>query len=144
MILGLLAVAAVGVADVARLDWIAGTWVQEKPDALVREMWLPPRDGAMAGVTLTTRPGKPPIAEYAKITVEPAGVTFTATVGAQAPTPFVLLPGAAGEAVFENKAHDFPQRVFYRRCGADLCAGIEGVVNGKSEREEWRYTRLKP
>jgi hypothetical protein len=94
--------------------------------------------------TLTTRPGKAPIVEYAKITVEPAGVTFTATVGVQPPTPFVLLSGAAGEAVFENKAHDFPQRIFYRRCGAGLCAGIEGVVNGKPKREDWRYTRLQP
>jgi hypothetical protein len=142
MILGLLVAGAVA-ADVAALDWMAGTWVQEKPAATVREMWLPPRDGAMAGVTLTTRPGKPPIAEYAKITVEPAGVTFTATVGSQPPTPFVLLPGQPGEAVFENKAHDFPQRVFYRRCGADLCAGIEGVVNGKAERQDWRYLRAK-
>jgi Domain of unknown function (DUF6265) len=143
MILAMLAAGAVA-ADVAKLDWLAGTWVQEKPGAVVREMWLPPRDGAMAGVTLTTRPGKPPIAEYAKITVEPEGVTFTAVVGRQPPTPFVMLRGKAGEAVFENKAHDFPQRVFYRRCGADLCAGIEGVVKGKAEREEWRYVRAKP
>jgi hypothetical protein len=143
MILGLLAAGAVA-ADVAKLDWMAGTWVQEKPGALVREMWLPPRDGAMAGVTLTTSPGKPPVVEYARITAEPEGVTFTAIVGRQPPTPFVLLPGKDGEAVFENKAHDFPQRVLYRRCGADLCAGIEGVMNGKAEREEWRYRRAKP
>ena len=143
MIVAMLATGAVA-ADVAKLDWLAGTWVQEKPGAVVREMWLPPRDGAMAGVTLTTRPGKPPIAEYAKITVEPEGVTFTAVVGRQPPTPFVMLPGKDGEAVFETKAHDFPQRVFYRRCGADLCAGIEGVVKGKAEREEWRYVRAKP
>jgi hypothetical protein len=131
-------------AEVAGLDWMAGTWVQEKAGGAVREMWLAPRDGAMAGVTLTTRPGKPPVVEYAKITVEPAGATFTALVGTQPPTPFVLPPGKAGEAVFENKAHDFPQRVFYRRCGADLCAGIEGTLNGKLEREEWRYRRSAP
>jgi hypothetical protein len=143
MILALLAAGAVA-ADVAKLDWLAGTWIQEKPDAVVREMWLPPRDGAMAGVTLTTKAGKPPVAEYAKITVEPQGVTFTAIVGRQPPTPFVLLPGKPGEAVFENKAHDFPQRVFYRRCGRDLCAGVEGQVEGKLEREAWRYTRVRP
>ena len=119
-------------------------WSQKKNGAEVREMWLPPRDGAMAGVTLTTRKGKPAVAEYGKISVEKEGVTFTAMVGAQPPTPFVLVPGKDGEAVFENKTHDFPQRVFYRRCGADLCAGIEGTANGKPQREEWRYTRLTP
>ena len=42
---------------------------------------------------------------------------------------------------FENKAHDFPQRVIYRRCGAQLCARIEGVIGGKPQGEEWRYSR---
>ncbi len=143
MILELLAVAAVA-PDVQKLDWLAGTWVQQKPGAVVREMWLPPLDGAMAGVTQTTRSGKPAIIEFARITVEPEGVTYTAFVGRQPPTPFVLLPGKPGEAVFENKAHDFPQRVFYRRCGADLCAGIEGVRNGNPVREEWRYRHARP
>lgn len=143
MILAMLAAAAVA-ADVAKFDWLAGTWLQERDGGAVREMWLPPRDGAMAGVTLTTRPGKPPLVEFAKITAEPEGVTFTAIVGRQPPTAFVLLPGKEGEAVFENKAHDFPQRVFYRRCGADLCAGIEGVADDRVERQEWRYTRAKP
>ncbi len=140
----MLAAASVGAADVGKLGWLAGTWVQEKDGATVREMWLPPRDGAMAGVTLTTRPGKPPLVEFAKITVEPEGVTFTAVVGRQPPTAFVLVAGGDGEAVFENKAHDFPQRVFYRRCGADLCAGIEGVSDDGVERQAWRYTRAKP
>ena len=126
---------------VARLGWMAGTWVQQTGGETVREMWLPPRDGATAGATLTTRPGKPPVAEYAKITLEPAGVTYTALVGGQPPTPFVLRPGKPGEAVFENKAHDFPQRVIYRRCGAGLCARIEGAMGGKPLAQEWRYSR---
>jgi hypothetical protein len=144
MILGLLAAATV-VTDIAHLDWLAGTWVQVKPGATVREMWLPPQDGAMAGLTLTTRSGKRPVAEYAKITVEDQGLTFTAIVDGQPPTPFVLKKGRqADEALFENLAHDFPQRVIYRRCGPDLCARIEGVVGGKPQAVDWRYSRLKP
>ncbi|MGZ6013021.1 MAG: DUF6265 family protein [Caulobacteraceae bacterium] len=140
MIAAALAAAAIS-ADVSQLDWLAGTWSQAQDGGHVREMWLPPQDGAMAGVTLTTRPGRPPRAEYAKITREPAGLTYTAVVGAQPPTPFVQIPDADGRLVFENRAHDFPQRVFYRRCGADLCGGIEGTLDGKPRREEWRYTR---
>jgi hypothetical protein len=143
MILAALAAAAVQ-GDVAKLGWMAGTWVEEKPAAVVREVWLPPRDGAMAGATLSTRPGKPPVAEYAKITAEPAGVTYTAVVGGQPPTPFVLVADKDGEAVFENKAHDFPQRVIYRRCGDGLCARIEGTVGGKALAQEWRYSRVAP
>lgn len=132
------------VRDMAKLDWMAGAWIEEKAGAVVREMWLAPRDGAMAGATLTQRPGRAPVAEYARITVEPAGVTYTAVVGGQPPTPFVLRPGPAGQAVFENRAHDFPQRVIYRRCGADLCARIEGMVGGKLKGQDWRYRRIRP
>jgi hypothetical protein len=144
MILGLLAAAAVAGAAQDLPAWLAGTWGQTKKNETVTEMWLGPQDDAMAGVTLTTHPGGSPArAEYAKITREPAGLTYTAVVGDQPPTPFVAVPGHDGWLVFENKAHDFPQRVFYRRCGSDLCAGVEGVVRGNLERQEWRYTRVR-
>lgn len=129
-------------AQVADLAWMAGSWSQETTKGTVRETWLPPLQDATAGMTQTHRPGKPPITEFSTITREPAGVTFTAYVGGQPPTPFVLKPGKPGEAVFENLAHDFPQRVIYRRCGADLCARIEGTVDGQVRGVDWRYRRL--
>jgi hypothetical protein len=97
----------------------------------------------MAGAGQTNRGTHPPQVEHMKITAEPAGATFTAIIPGQPATPFVLLPGKDGEAVFENKAHDFPQRVIYRRCGEDLCARVEGVIKGKAEAEAWRYRRLR-
>ncbi|HEY8573183.1 DUF6265 family protein [Phenylobacterium sp.] len=145
MIAALIAALALdGAAEVAKLEWMAGSWVSERDGVVVRETWLAPRDGAMAGAAQTNQPGRKPSIEFTRITAEPAGVTFTAIVGSQPPTPFVLKPGADGEAVFENLAHDFPQRVIYRRCGADLCARVEGQVKGKLQGDEWRYTRIKP
>ncbi len=132
-------------ADVAKLAWMAGSWAEtSKSGAVTRETWLPPLDGAMAGAGQTTKPGKPAAFEFATITAEPAGVTFTAHVAGQPATPFVLKPGAEGEAIFENLAHDFPQRVIYRRCGEDLCAAIEGEQAGKPLRIQWRYQRIAP
>ncbi|MFZ5718493.1 MAG: DUF6265 family protein [Pseudomonadota bacterium] len=127
--------------DLSQLSWLAGIWIAERDGVTVRETWLAPLDGAMAGAGQTNRPGRRPFVEHMKITAEPAGVTFTAFVPGQPPTPFVLLPGPDGEATFENKAHDFPQRVIYRRCGEDLCAAVEGEVSGELKREEWRYRR---
>jgi len=129
--------------DVARLAWMAGSWIETKDGVVTRETWLPPLGGAMAGAGQSNRPGKPAFIEHFKITAEPAGATYIAIIPGQAPAPFVLLPGQDGEAVFENKAHDFPQRVIYRRCGPDLCARIEGAIQGKPEFEEWRYRRIK-
>lgn len=146
MMLAILAAAVVladAAAEVAKLDWMAGSWVQEKDGVTVRETWLAPKDGVMGGVGQTNRPGRKPFVEFVKISAEPAGATFTAALPGQAPTAFVLVSGKDGEAVFENKAHDFPQRVIYRRCGEDLCGRIEGMVKGKLESEDWRYTRIR-
>jgi len=127
--------------DVQALAWLAGSWVQRSENLTVREVWTVPQDGAMAGASQTNRAGKRPFVEFMTIAAEPAGATFTARIEGQPPTPFVLKPGAKDEATFENLAHDFPQRVIYRRCGEDLCARIEGMVKGKLKSQDWRYVR---
>jgi hypothetical protein len=131
-----------GAGDVAKLAWMTGTWRELDGTTVTRETWLAPLDGAMGGVGQTTKPGKPAKFEYMSITDEPAGVTFTAYLKGQDPTPFVLKPGPDGVAVFENLAHDFPQRVIYRRCGVQLCGAIEGKADGKTISIEWRYDRV--
>ena len=141
MILAMLAAAVLAAPD---FSWMVGTWSQTKAGTTTREMWLSPLDGAMSGVTQTNTGGKLVSVEVASITTEPAGVTFTARPQGQPPTPFVLRPGKTGEAVFENLAHDFPQRVIYRRCGQDLCARIEGTMYGKAQAMDWRYKRVSP
>ncbi|MET0336620.1 MAG: DUF6265 family protein [Caulobacter sp.] len=131
------------VQPAGELSWLVGTWTEKTPEREVVETWAAPVNGVMTGKSVTTRPGRKDFVETMTITTEPAGPTFTATIPGQAPTAFVRLPGPPGEAVFENKAHDFPQRVFYRLCGEDLCAAIEGVVKGQAERREWRYKRAR-
>ncbi len=137
------AVALTGADEVAKLDLLTGSWAQNRDSVSVRETWLAPGDGVMAGMSQTNRPGKKPFVEFMKISAEPAGVTFTAIIPGQPPTPFVRLVGPDGEATFENKAHDFPQRIIYRRCGIDLCARIEGTLGGTPQFQEWRYVRIK-
>jgi hypothetical protein len=95
-------------SSVARLSWLTGSWSETKGDVTTRETWEA-LDGALVGTGETLRAGKRTSGEQMKITAEAAGATFSAVVSpGQPPTPFVLLPGREGEAVFENKAHDFP------------------------------------
>jgi hypothetical protein len=136
------AMAAAGALTMADFAWMAGDWIEEAPGAVTRETWLPARDGTMAGVGQTARPGKPVRVEFMTITERPGGLAFTGIVDGQAPTVFVLRPGADGEAVFENLAHDFPHRVIYWRCDADLCGRIEGLRDGTPRRIDWRYRRV--
>jgi hypothetical protein len=131
-------------ADVAGFEWMSGTWIARTPDgAIVRETWSASNGRAMTGVGQTVREGRPAVTEFMTITAEAAGITFTAYPDGQPATAFVLRPGGEG-AVFENLAHDFPQRVIYRPCGVDLCARIEGRVNGEMKGVDWRYRRVGP
>jgi hypothetical protein len=45
---------------------------------------------------------------------------------------------------FENKEHDFPQRIIYRIINPDsVVARIEGVKNGKPGSFDYYYKRIK-
>ena len=56
---------------------------------------------------------------------------------------FPAIEIADGVLVFENRAHDFPQRVIYRR-GADgrLDARIEGTIDGQPRAVDFPYRRV--
>jgi hypothetical protein len=50
---------------------------------------------------------------------------------------------APGRVVFENAAHDFPQRVIYRRDGERLVARIEGRLRGEARGRDWVFERVR-
>ena len=142
--LALLALVLPGAAQSgARFDWMIGRWVQTEAAATISETWEATAPGTLSGIGRTERPGRPIFEERMTIRSSPTGATFTAELPGQPPTSFALKARRAGMAVFENKAHDFPQRVIYRRCGEDLCARIEGVMDGKAASESWRYRRVR-
>lgn len=146
MILALLAVSMTThavAAGVATPNWMVGTWSMVQDGVTTRETWLPPLGGAMAGATVTADTSKPASIEFASITTGKDGLIYTAVVNGQPPTAFVRKSGSSAELVFENLEHDFPQRVIYRQCGNDLCARIEGLMNGKLQAMDWRYRRVK-
>jgi hypothetical protein len=108
---------------------------------VVSETWLAPEGGVMPGVGRTIRPGRTEV-EYMRIDEAEGTLVFIALVAGQPPTAFPAISVTAEGVVFENPAHDFPQRVIYRRCGVQLCARIEGMVDGKVRGMDWRYDRV--
>ncbi|MBI1408255.1 MAG: hypothetical protein GC145_19255 [Caulobacter sp.] len=96
----------------------------------------------MPGIGRTTKAGKARV-EFMRIDeAADGGLVFTAILPGQPPTPFAARTLAADRVEFENLDHDYPQRVIYARCGADLCAAIEGEQGGEIKRIDWRYSRV--
>ena len=125
------------------LAWLTGEWVQTTQKGEVRETWLPARGGAMAAVNQTLREGRTRQMEFIMLTETPDGLVYTAIVAGQPPTPFRLTSLEGGRAVFENQEHDFPKKIIYEPCDADLCAAIEGPMDGQTRRMSWRFKRAR-
>jgi len=131
-------------ARVASLDWLAGTWTQVRGDETVSESWLGPGNGLMVAVNLTKRGDARKSFEFLRIADTPEGFSYYASPGGRSPpTEFKLKEQAERRVVFENAAHDFPQRVLYWRDGELLVARIEGKIGDKERNLEWRFSRVR-
>lgn len=95
----------------------------------------------MLGMGRTIRNGKAIFTEFLRISVENGKLTYTARIGTSGATPFALLKLGDNEVVFENPAHDFPQRIIYRKEGSGLFARIEGKDQGEPRHENFTYRR---
>lgn len=75
-------------------------------------------------------------------------VVYIAAVKTNHPVLFTLIENSGENNkptwVFENKEHDFPQRISYARKAQDsMVARVEGVYKGKKEIQEFRLKREK-
>jgi hypothetical protein len=120
--------AAAQVPPVETLGWMAGCWAAEGAEPGSGERWTPPAGGTLLGLSRTVKGGRTLEWEFMRIVTEAGGkVAFVALPSGQRETRFERVASPPDEAIFENPAHDFPQRVIYRRQGDDrLAARIEG------------------
>jgi hypothetical protein len=130
-------------ATAADLGFVAGCWRLEGNGRVTDEHWLAPAGGTLLGVSRTVAGGKTVEYEFLQIRETPQGLAYIAKPSGQPEATFVLASRTADEVVFENPAHDFPQRIRYRRAGANaLQARIEGTMNGKSRGVDFPYKRV--
>ncbi|MBW8880703.1 MAG: hypothetical protein JF615_04535 [Asticcacaulis sp.] len=130
--------------EVTDLNWLSGCWVETKGDRTVEEQWLKPSGGVMLGTGRTVRAGALRDYEFTRIAAIDGVLTYFAQPFEQAPASFAAISQAPDRIVFENKDHDFPQRVIYQRTGvATLHAAIEGTMNGQTKTITWDYQRCE-
>lgn len=131
-------------ARVSSLDWMTGTWERKTERDTVAESWLGPGNGLMVAVNLTTFANGRKSYEFLRIAETPEGFSYYASPGGKPPVEFKLKEAGERRVVFENAAHDFPQRILYWREGEELVARIEGTVKGEARSEQWRFARRRP
>jgi len=129
--------------SVAQVGWIAGCWELSAGSRRIDEQWMAPRAGLMLGVSRTVVGDS--LREYEQVALfERAGrLVYAATPARQAPAEFESIAVSDSAVIFENPTHDFPQRVIYRRHGADsLVARVEGLRGGRLRGSDYPYRRV--
>jgi hypothetical protein len=105
---------------------------------------MAPRGGAMLGMGRTVRGSKLVEYELVLIMEQEGRLAYEAHPSGQPTATFMATTATDTSVVFENPQHDFPQRVGYRRNGADaLDAWVEGQADGKSRRVDFSYQRAR-
>ena len=131
--------------SVHQLSWIAGCWRQTSSGGarIIDEQWMEPRAGMMLGMSRTVRGDSVFEFEQLRIFARDGRLVYHAEPSGQEPADFQARSASDSLVMFENPAHDFPQRIIYRRRGADsLIARIEGTRNGKTRGIDFPYVRI--
>lgn len=99
--------------------FLQGTWQME--DRQVYEKWDILGDQLMHGIVYEKTEGELDIKEYLKVEISDKNVLYSAAVRGQNEGNTIVFKGIKNDSslVFENMAHDFPQRIEYHK--QDTC-----------------------
>jgi hypothetical protein len=139
-----IAAAAVSLSD---LSWLSGCWRGNVNQREFREHWLPLRGNLLIGAGHTVTQDRTQDFEYVRIEPRADGLHYVAQPSAGKETAFRLadrqVDGPDTIFTFANDAHDFPQRIVYRR-GSEgwLYIHVEGRVQGEERKVIYPLRRI--
>lgn len=120
------------VSEVDRLRWLTGCWRNRFSQTLTDEQWMAPAGGAMIGMSRTVTNERLRAWEALRIVTDSGRTVYIAQPQGGAATRFIASAISDSLAVFENPAHDFPQRIAYHRVSADsVVARISAKKDGR-------------
>ena len=129
------------------LHGLTGLWKMDGKRGTVYEEWQVSGDNQLTGRSYKIKNNDTMVLENVVISLQGNAIFYTPVVrdqNNQQPVPFKLISYNNNRYVFENKEHDYPQRVIYELASAnDLKARIEGSKNGKEMGSDFIYTRLR-
>ncbi len=128
------------------ISWILGQWEGvDDNSAIFHERWTKENATTYSGMgCMLTPEGDTIFKETLKINLVEGVPYYVATVpGNPGPVLFRMVKGDATNAVFENKDHDFPQRIAYTlETKNTMSVRLEGIEKGTPKIERLRFERI--
>ncbi|MCS3798159.1 DUF6265 family protein [Niastella sp. OAS944] len=129
------------------LHGLTGLWKMDSKRGALYEEWQVSGDNQLTGRSYKISNNDTIVLENVVISLQGNAIFYTPVVrdqNNQQPVPFKLISYNNNRYVFENKEHDYPQRVIYELISSnEIRARIEGNKNGKESGSDFNYTRLK-
>lgn len=129
---------------------LQGTWVirdYKKPGQSLFEWWTLTNDSTLSGMGFLVPEKDTIVLEIMRISFHHGRLQFEAQdmIGQKEGfVPFTALSGEGERTTFENRQHDFPQRIIYEwPLNGAFRAAIEGEKNGKTVRQEYHFRKLE-
>lgn len=105
---------------------MGGCW--QYVNGSTREVWLSEAGGLAFGHSVTTKGRQPSAFEDMRIEPRDGEFVFSASPNGRSPVEFVSISVTDSSVIFENAAHDFPQRISYERHRNELIASISDIA----------------
>lgn len=131
-------------STISALSWMAGSWGSTADGVTSEEHWTSAAGDGLVGMHKDVQAGKMTGFEFLRIEVDAARrICYVSMPGGAPPTSFCAIEVGPKRVVFENREHDFPQRILYwLEADGRLHARIEGPLDGKQTALDWSWSRL--
>ena len=138
-------------SPLSTMRWIEGKWMMEKAKGGERwETWRKENRWLMTGKGLKVAGQDTTLLEYLELSENEKEIWYIPTVPDQnnaEPVPFKLVNHTDRDLIFENREHDFPQRILYHYLPAQRDEDADSLhvrvesLDGKGI--DYRFKRMK-
>lgn len=126
-------------------QWIVGNWEQKTDKGILTESWQRQNDSVFVGSCYFINESDTLHRETILLEQRADSITYSANVKGQnndKAVPFRLTTANTNSLVFENPAHDYPQKIVYQKSKSNgLLVTISGILHGKKSVEKYNFSK---
>ncbi|MCU0289432.1 MAG: DUF6265 family protein [Acidobacteria bacterium] len=132
--------------NLQQFEWLLGAWAGNTGEGEFFEIWTRTNDSVFSAESYLIVGQDTVFSETISLESINGDLYYRVMTSNQnegRTVAFKLISSLDGEFIFENKDHDFPQRIIYKHLIPDqLHARIEGLMNGEPAHEDFHLKKM--